>query len=491
MQLMLAPRFAFAPSLAAAFLGWPTGKPTVRMRRWILAWTVVWVVWFLAVGLFERAATPNGWPKNPLAPFTVVWVATVFSSAGLWLLAVPGALALMILLVRQRRGLPAAARQLVTPITVVGVVVAVAYVLPFVVGTIGPMPFDAATGRTNLYGAISTTLQASEVGLAAVGLLVAASFRRRAVARGERRLDVDVGSAAPVVAPTVALQMLLGDPTAQLLYPRPDGDWVDADGTPTGLGGPHRIITPVVDADGVALATIDTDARVGAYPSLIEVAAATLVVRLANERATALARARQNELGALQHAVLDATDAARRRLERDLHDGAQQRLVGLTLAVRLAARSSDRSGLPALRSEVGAAKEELLEAATPAVLAWGLAAALTTLAATASVPTKLHLNGDLDGADALARTVWFIANEAVANAVKHAHASALRIDLVVNPTTVTLHVADNGLGGVSAPPKAIAARTVDAHGTLSLQSPPGEGTEVTATFNRSRSEVAA
>jgi signal transduction histidine kinase len=343
-------------------------------------------------------------------------------------------------------------------------------------------------------GAINLAQQYAQVGVAALGLAISFGLRRRAVRRGERRLELDLGRAASMAAPSEALQRLVDDPTARVLYLRPDATWVDAAGRVTMIDPDHRTATPVVAPDGTTQAVIETDARVGAHPSLIEIAAATIATRLANERVTALAKARLGEVAALQLALLDGTDAARRRLERDLHDGAQQRLVGVTLAARLVARDPEPGALDRVRSEVAQARTELvqlLDGIVPVVLSDGLAAALTTLAAMTPLDVAIDVRGDLDGDDLLARAMWFIACEAAANAVKHAGGSRLHIEFGVDAATASLRISDNGCGGVTAPPRAITQRVAEAGGTVAVRSQPQAGTALVVVLDRAREGKAA
>jgi signal transduction histidine kinase len=86
--------------------------------------------------------------------------------------------------------------------------------------------------------------------------------------------------------------------------------------------------------------------------------------------------------------------------------------------------------------------------------------------------------------------MWLIATEAIANAEKHADASFVRIELLVDPATATLRVADDGRGGLDAPPKAMALRANEAHGTLTVAGAKGTGTELVAVFERTSSTVA-
>jgi signal transduction histidine kinase len=476
------------PALAMCLLGWPTGRPSPRLRRWIVGITLTWFAMSLVVSLFAGDTLPDNWPANPLAPFSVAWVGAVLGSGVGWVFMFAPALAAIVVLVRQRRALPVSARRLVTPVTVTGILVFGSDLLTIVLGNFGEnLVFDSSTNQLTILGVINLVQNYSQVGVAAIGLLIAWILRRRAIGDAVRHGEIDLGRATAIMVPSAAMQQLLADPSARVVYRRPDGAWVEADGSHASLGGDHRAVTRVVDATGVTVAAIDADARLAANPMLVEVGAATIVTRLENERAAALALARRTELVALQHALLDASDSSRRQLERDLHDGAQQRLVGLALSARLAARDGDGVGHDELRREIAQARRELLDVVdggTPAVLVDGLASALATLEWTTPIPVDLQLDGDLAGSATLARGAWFIANEAVTNAVKHSGASRLRVELRVDPTTLSLRVADDGAGGLMEAPTTIAARVREVGGRVEVDSPPGVGTAISVTFDR-------
>ncbi|MFF1613189.1 sensor histidine kinase [Amycolatopsis sp. NPDC058278] len=192
--------------------------------------------------------------------------------------------------------------------------------------------------------------------------------------------------------------------------------------------------------------------------------------------------------------VVDAADAERRRIERDLHDGAQQRLVSLAMNLGLA-----RAGLPGLPDEAKQviadaheeAKEALAELRTlvrglhPAILDdRGLDAALSGIAARAPVPVRLRVDV-LDRASPTVEAVaYFMVAEALANIAKHAHATCAEIDVRRHDGVLTVTVTDDGTGG--ADPSGgtglagLAHRVRSVDGTLSVSSPAGGPTIVSA-----------
>ena len=129
---------------------------------------------------------------------------------------------------------------------------------------------------------------------------------------------------------------------------------------------------------------------------------------------------------------------------------------------------------------------DLIDAGVPDVLTRGLAAALFTLAATVPVAADVAVRGDLDAADPLARALWLVASDAATNAVKHADASRLRIELAVDAATASIVVRDDGRGGLTRPPASIADRAANIGGALTVTSPVGGGTEITMRVDRAR-----
>jgi len=210
----------------------------------------------------------------------------------------------------------------------------------------------------------------------------------------------------------------------------------------------------------------DTEARLGAFCELVSLAVAS-------------AQARE-DLTASRARLVKAGDEQRRKLERNLHDGAQQRLVSLALTIRLARRKLDSDPAGAASSLEGAAKEldfaleelrELARGLHPAALTeQGLGPAL------AAVAKRLPEN--------IEATAYYIVSEALTNVAKHAQASKAKVDLTVAGNALRFEVTDDGRGG--ADPSAgsgilgLRDRAEAVGGTLFVISPPGKGTIVTA-----------
>jgi PAS domain S-box-containing protein len=205
-------------------------------------------------------------------------------------------------------------------------------------------------------------------------------------------------------------------------------------------------------------------------------------------------KARTEELRASRARIVEAADAARRKIERDLHDGAQQRLVSLTLEVRMARARAERdpeSAVPFLEhlgEELGEASGELRELARgihPAVLTErGLAPAIEALATRATVPVEILEVPDDRLPAACETTAYFTVAEALTNVAKYAEASHATVRIAREGGSVAVEVRDDGVGGArigaGSGLSGLADRVGASEGSLTVDSPPGEGTLVRA-----------
>jgi signal transduction histidine kinase len=222
-----------------------------------------------------------------------------------------------------------------------------------------------------------------------------------------------------------------------------------------------------------------TEARIGSFAELVTAA-------LANTDA-------REQLAASRTRIVEAADAARRRIERDLHDGAQQRLVSLALSLRvlesrLEPESAAAQELAAARDELDAALEELRELARgihPSVLTErGLEAAIAALAGRSTVPVDLNLDDCGKLPLSVQTTAYFVVAEALTNACKHAHCDRVEARVAVDEDHVLVQVRDEGRGGVD-PARGsglsgLADRVSALGGTLEIDSPSGDGTTIRA-----------
>jgi signal transduction histidine kinase len=222
-----------------------------------------------------------------------------------------------------------------------------------------------------------------------------------------------------------------------------------------------------------------TEVRIGSFAELVTAALANVDAR--------------EQLAASRARIVEAADAARRRIERDLHDGAQQRLVSLALTLRLLESSLEPDSaatreLAAARAELDAALEELRELARgihPSILTdRGLEAALAAVAGRSTVPVELDLDSCGKLPLSVQTTAYFVVAEALTNASKHAASGRIEVRVAVGEGHAMVEVRDDGRGGVD-PARGsglsgLADRVSALGGTLEVESPVGAGTTIRA-----------
>ena len=303
--------------------------------------------------------------------------------------------------------------------------------------------------------------------------------------------DLRAGRAAPE-ATTAMLAEALGDPALELRFWLPgEGVHVDALGRAVdGDPGPDRAGTPV-RRGGLELAVVVHDPRLGERPDVLEsvLGAAGLAIEIARLRLEV--RRQLAEVEASRTRIVTATYAERRRLERDLHDGAQQQLVSIGLALRnlqaqLPEGSAHARALDATVAELAAAIGQLRELARgvrPAGLDDGLARALGELAARSRLRLQVDVTDERFD-DRVETAAYFVASEALANAAKHAPGAAVSVRAGRRNGSLVVSVRDDGGGG--AVPSAgsglsgMADRVAALGGRVTVASRPGAGTVVTA-----------
>jgi signal transduction histidine kinase len=221
---------------------------------------------------------------------------------------------------------------------------------------------------------------------------------------------------------------------------------------------------------------------------------AAAALTLENARLQAELRARLAELQASRARLVEATDTERRRIERDLHDGTQQRLVSIAMALGLAESklAADRPAVqPVLREARDALAvalaelRELTQGIRPAILVErGLAAALDDLSRRAALPVRLEVAVGGRLPEQVESAGYFVASEALANAAKHSHASEVRLVAAEEDGVLVLEIADDGIGGASTSGgsglRGLADRVEALGGRLTVSSPPGRGTTLRA-----------
>ena len=291
------------------------------------------------------------------------------------------------------------------------------------------------------------------------------------------------------------LARTLGDPSLVLAYRVPGGhSYIDGAGQLVVSPAPDgdRAAAPI-ERDGRELGMLVYDASLDDDPELVAAVAATAAIALDDARLRAESQGRLDELRASRERIVAASDAERRRLERNLHDGAQQRLVSVALQLRMI-QSSIRTD-PALAErlvssasdELSQSLEELRELARgihPAVLNHGLQAALMSLASRASVPTSVSFGSSERLPEPVELAAYFVACEALANVAKYAQATQTTVRVSRRDGLAVIEIADDGVGGADESAgtglQGLADRVAALEGTLRILSPLGGGTVVTA-----------
>jgi signal transduction histidine kinase len=292
-----------------------------------------------------------------------------------------------------------------------------------------------------------------------------------------------------------ALAKTMGDPGLLVARRIPGRQaYVDSDGAPVALPttpGDRRIVP--VERDGREIAAIVYDASLDDDPELVDAVAAAAAIALDDARLQSESEDRLAELRASRERIVVAGDAERQRLERNLHDGAQQRLVSVALQLRMIQSRIQTDPALAERlvesasDELSKSLEELRELARgihPTVLNHGLKAALDSLAARSGVPTTVSFDAPKRLPEPVELAGYFVACEALANVAKYAQATKEWVRVSRRNGVAVVEIADDGVGGADETAgtglQGLADRVAALDGTLRILSPAGVGTVVTA-----------
>jgi signal transduction histidine kinase len=306
-------------------------------------------------------------------------------------------------------------------------------------------------------------------------------------------LQFPLGIASFVVA-TVVLGVAIGLLWAPAYY------WAVPDGIEVGLFSADTLAEALALMPLGALALFVGIPALGALGRLYGLLAAVLLGSNADPELTA----EVSDLRDARSRIIAAADAERRRIERDLHDGAQQRLVALALTLRMAEKRADEGDpktgdlVRSAADEAGLALNELRNLARgihPAILTnRGLAAALDDLATRATSPVEIVATPAERLPEPVEAAAYFVVSECLANVSKHSGASSAQVSVTVADGRVTVSVSDDGVGGAELGSgtgiQGLLDRVGAVDGSLALHSPPGEGTRVVASIPLSIPEAA-
>ena len=392
-------------------------------------------------------------------------------------------IATAVVLVRRLRLATPAQRRVLVPLYAYGIVAVI--MLPIggtLLHNLGIDPVTATTVQILIMAGLPVAFALSLLrgGFARTGELDELAAWLSSGAPDRSRLSVAVGQA-------------LGDPSVTVGYRVDDGLPVDATGRRVEQQpGPRGLVD--IDLEGRQVASISYDAELITDPEHVARAGRLVAIELDRERLTAELLARREELHQSRLRIVAEADQERRRIAQDLHDGLQAQLVLLSLvAGRIAA--DETSSAPELRSQTDHLRRDLDAAAADLRrLAHGLMPAILVerglFAAARDFVDVLPISSDLvlDGTDAalpavVETTAYFVLAEALSNAVKHARARHVSVQLARTDSRVQVEVSDDGVGGaVSAQGglRGLADRVTVLGGRLVVDSPVGSGTRIRA-----------
>ena len=291
-----------------------------------------------------------------------------------------------------------------------------------------------------------------------------------------------------------SLGRALRDPSLELAYWLPDfGVYADLNGRPVQLPDLEGRAMTLIDRDGDHVAVLIHDPALEEEPELLDGVQAAAGIALENARLHADLRARLEELRGSRARIVEAAQHERQLLERNLHDGAQQRLIALSLDLSLLEGRTDggpvvKAGLDQARREIAASLAELREISSglhPAVVSGhGLGVALEQLAARAPVPVKLKVDVEGRLPEPLEVAAYYVVSESLANIAKHAQARTARVEVLQEQDELVLEIVDDGIGGADSEGgtglRGLADRVESLDGRLRVWTPRGGGTRVRA-----------
>jgi signal transduction histidine kinase len=467
-------------------LGFPTGRVEGRTARALVALAYIDVLIVLPIGVLFVQTADNAdigcedCPSNPLVVSDNAAIGDVLRGV-YGVIALIGLFGVATVLVRRWRAASPAQRR-----------------------TLGPLYLTGGTTLvlTGIVFAADFASHAVAVIVNAVAIVVLASVPFAFLASLLRNRLARAGAVSEIVATSggddlrEVLAGALGDPSLELAYWLPDREqYVDREGRPAELpeGARGRSVTRVYH-DGRCVAAIVHDSALDEERELVQAAGDAAALALENERLDAELAARIEELQDSRARIVEVGLAERRRLERDLHDGAQQRLVALRLHLRMArdraAKDPDgaREMLDAAMAELDEALAELRELARgihPAVLAdRGLEPALNALASRAPLPVEVTEAPHERLPATVEAAAYFVVAEALTNVARYAEASHATVAVERRNGHALVEVRDDGVGGADVSRgtglTGLADRLAALDGRLEVVSPSGGGTVVRA-----------
>jgi signal transduction histidine kinase len=482
-----------APIFGHLVLSYPSGRLRYRLDRAaiVLAYALAAAYGLAAVLLFDPRPQWDGtitWFEHHAAPIAhlpgseAAGLPEAFDRSLL-----PLAVLFVALLVRKLVRLTPGGRRVVLPLALAAGFVAVQYLVQFAI--LGA-PVNSYSSRHPVWFWIVTAATLAVPVALAAGLL----WGRRARS-GVADLVVEL-ERTPPGSVRDALARTLGDPSLEVALWLPERNaYVDGEGRPLDLpaAGSDRAVTTLGPASSPVAALVH-DATLLERRGLLEAAGAAARLALENERLQAELRLQLEEVRSSRSRIVEAGDEERRRLERNLHDGAQQRLLGLGLALQLARGQlgAEANGAAELlaeaEDELHAALDELRELARgihPAILTdQGLAAAVRSVAERSAVPVTIVALPEGRLGEPVEAAAYFLVSEALANVAKYAQASNVSVSVARRDDLAVVDIEDDGVGGADprrgSGLRGLHDRIQALDGDLSLDSPSGRGTRIHA-----------
>jgi signal transduction histidine kinase len=471
-------------------LAFPSGRLSDRYDRALVAAAYVFIlVTRLAwITVWSPPIDPVGFsPRNPYVLWPNADLATLFGPGAIVAMAPFLYVAVLVGLGRHWRRASPALRRALVPIMVAA---------PLQLAII--LAWHLVQAEASGLEGLRTALENPIVGVAGlvfpVGFLL--SLLRIRLARGSiAELALELGHGVPLGGLRETLARALRDPTLVLAYPSASGaGFVDPDGQSIEIAveaASDRGIARL-ERDGEMLAVLSYDPALDQEdPGRVSAVASMARMALENERLAAQVRAQLEEVRASRTRIVEAGDAERRRIERDLHDGAQQRLVAL--AMRLDQAREGSAGAAAIIDETTA---ELLRAIRevrdlarglhPTILTdAGLAAAVEALAERTPFPVVVAVT-EARFAPEIEAAAYYVVAEGLTNIARYAAATKARVEGSVEDGRLTVTVTDDGRGGADPAGgsglRGLMDRLAAIDGELNVDSPPGEGTTIRASF---------
>ncbi len=382
------------------------------------------------------------------------------------------AVALLVLLAMRLQRTAGLDRIVITPIIVAGMAAVIA---------------AAASAVTQMLSALNGTPNGVYTVESAVDLTIPLAFlvaamQRTLLLRNITALTAQISGGADIGAVRYALRSTLHDPTLEVLETEHGGPVLEEQPS-------DRLVEFIRTEEGSPIAVVIADPALARYRGLFDAAVQTSGLALKNAQLQAqAAREKLEQVRASRMRIVEAGLAERRRIERDLHDGVQQHLLGLaaqlTVAMTDTADAAAYGTLAQVRDglrEVLAELRDLAHGIHPAVLSQtGLAAALEDVAERLPLPVRVTAPATRV-ATAVEATAYFVACEALANVVKHARAGSATVTVSVDESWLDLQIADDGVGGVKSRGHGlsnIVDRVNALDGEVTIVSPPGRGTRL-------------